>query len=157
MSFTTPRVSLPVRWSCFNTMSTRSPGLTSFRSPLGRLFLGSASKKLAAESRSSVRVARLAVEKGQDAPPRIMIGVDGSPGAERAVRSLGRRVWSGGTEVRIVAVDDSVSPARIAHILPTAAGIITSSNEEAAGKARQMAEWAENELRAIGLQVQSQS
>src|SRR5215207_4930481 len=28
---TTPRVSLPVRWSCFSTMSTVSPGLTSSR------------------------------------------------------------------------------------------------------------------------------
>ncbi|HEX7176272.1 MAG TPA: universal stress protein [Pyrinomonadaceae bacterium] len=123
------------------------------RSALGRFFLGSVSKKLATESRSSVRVARRTVEKGQGAPPRIMIGVDGSHGAEGAVRSVGRREWPDGTEVKIVAVDDGVSPARIAHILPTAAGIIRSNNEEAAGKARQMAEWAENELRAVGLQV----
>lgn len=123
------------------------------RSALGRFLLGSVSKKLAAESRSSVRVARRAVEKSQDAPPRIMIGVDGSPGAERAVRSVGRRVWPAGTELRIVAVDDSVSPRRIAHILPTAAEMIRSSNEEAATKARQMAEWAESELRVIGLKV----
>jgi nucleotide-binding universal stress UspA family protein len=123
------------------------------RSALGRFFLGSVSKKLATESRSSVRVARRTAEKGQDAPPRIMIGVDGSPGAERAVRSAGRRVWPEGTELRIVAVDDSVSPRRIAHILPTAAEIIRSNNEEAAGKALQMAEWAESELRAIGLRV----
>ena len=123
------------------------------RSTLGRFFLGSVSKKLATESRSSVRVARRIVEKSQDAPPRIMIGVDGSPGSERAVRSVGRRVWPEGTEVRIVAVDDSVSPRRIAHILPTAAEIIRSSNEEAATKARQMAEWAAEELRAIGLNV----
>jgi nucleotide-binding universal stress UspA family protein len=56
--------------------------------------------------------------------------------------------------VRIVAVDDSsVSPRRIAHILPTAAEIIRSSNEEATGKARQMVEWASEELRVIGLRV----
>lgn len=123
------------------------------RSAIGRFFLGSVSKKLATESRSSVRVVRRTVEKGQDAPPRIMIGVDGSTGAERAVRSVGRRVWPQGTEVRIVAVDDSVSPVRIAHILPTAAETIRSSNAEAAVKALQMAEWAAEELRAIGLQV----
>jgi nucleotide-binding universal stress UspA family protein len=82
-----------------------------------------------------------------------MIGVDGSPGAERAVRSVGRRVWPEGTEVRIVAVDDGVSPTGIAHILPTAAATIRSRNEEAAAKARRMAEWAESELRAIGLLV----
>jgi nucleotide-binding universal stress UspA family protein len=123
------------------------------RSALGRFFLGSVSKKLATESRSSVRVVRSTVERGPDAPPRIMVGVDGSPGAERAVRSVGRRVWPDGVEVRVVAVDDSVSPAKIARILPTAADIIRSSNEEVAGKTRQMAEWAAEELRAICLRV----
>jgi nucleotide-binding universal stress UspA family protein len=123
------------------------------RSAVSRFLLGSVSKKLATESRSSVRVARRTVERGQDAPPRIMIGVDGSTGAEGAVRAVGRRVWPEGTEVRIVAVDDSVSPGRIAHILPTAADMIRSSNEEAAEKARQMVEWAESELGAIGLKV----
>ena len=123
------------------------------RSAIGRFLIGSVSKTLATKSRSSVRVARRAVEKGQDAPPRIMIGVDGSIGAESAVRAVGRRVWSEGTEVRIVAVDDSVSPRRIAHILATAAEMIRSSNEEAAGKSLQMAEWAAEELRAIGLHV----
>lgn len=123
------------------------------RSALGRFFLGSVSKKLAAESRSSVRVARRIAEKSDDEPPRIMVGVDGSPGAERAVRSVGGRVWPEGTEVRIVTVDDGVSPKRIAHILPTAAAMIRDGNEEAVAKARRMAEWAAEELRAIGLRV----
>ena len=123
------------------------------RSALGRFFLGSVSKKLATESRSSVRVVRRMAEKNDDKQPRIMIGVDGSPGAERAVRSVGRRVWPEGTEVRIVAVDDGVSPTRIAHILPTTAATIRSRNEEAVAKARRMTEWAADELRAIGLQV----
>lgn len=121
------------------------------RSALGRFFLGSVSKKLATESRSSVRVVRRTAEKSDGEPPRIMIGVDGSPGAERAVRSVGMRVWPEGTEVRIVAVDDGVSPTRIAHILPTAAAAIRSGNEEAAARSRRMAEWAAEELRAIGL------
>lgn len=123
------------------------------RSALGRFFLGSVSKKLATESPSSVRVVRRAAEKSDDRPPRIIIGVDGSPGAERAIRAVGTRVWPEGTEVRIVAVDDRVSPIRIAHILPTAAAAIRGRNEEAAAEARRAAEWAESELRAIALQV----
>ncbi len=119
----------------------------------GRFFLGSVSKKLATESPSSVRVVRRIAEKSDAEPPRIMIGVDGSIGAERAVRSVGTRVWPEGTEVRIVAVDDSISPTRFAHILPTAAAIIIDSNEEAMAKARRMAEWAQSELDAIGLLV----
>ena len=123
------------------------------RSALGRFFLGSVSQKLATESGSSVRVARRTAEKSGDEPARIMLGVDGSPGAERAVRAVGRRVWREGAEVRVVAVDDGVWPARIAHLLPAAAATIRGHNEEAAAKARRMAEWAETELRAIGLPV----
>lgn len=120
------------------------------RSALGRFLLGSVSKKLATESGSSVRVVRRTAERSDDEPPRIMIGVDGSPGAERAVRSVGRRVWPEGTEVRIVTVDDGVPPK---GILPAGAATIRDGNEEAMTKARRMAEWAAEELRAIGLRV----
>jgi nucleotide-binding universal stress UspA family protein len=120
------------------------------RSALARFFLGSVSKRLATESPTSVRVVRRAAEKSGVEPPRIMIGVDGSPGAERAVRSVGRRVWPEGTEVRIVTVDDGVPPT---GILPAAAAMLKDGNEEAVAKARRMAEWAAEELRAIGLRV----
>jgi nucleotide-binding universal stress UspA family protein len=116
------------------------------------LVLGSVSKKVVTDSHHSVRVAR-----GQSnittLPPRVMIGVDGSPEAEHAVRAVGMRVWPARTEVRIIAVDDGTSPTRISRILPTAAEMIRSSNEKVAEAARLMVEWAENELRSIGLQV----
>ena len=123
------------------------------RSALGRFMLGSVSKKVVTDSHHSVRVARGTVTKNGGLPPKIMIGVDGSPEAEHAVRAVGMRVWPGGTEVRIIAVDDGTSPARISSVLPTAAAMINSSNEKVSEAARMMVEWAENELRAIGLQV----
>jgi nucleotide-binding universal stress UspA family protein len=123
------------------------------RSAPRRLILGSVSKKVVTDSRSSVRVARRAPEKSDGSPPRIIIGVDGSNGAERAVRSVGSRVWPDGTEVRLIAVDDGTSPTRIAGILPTAAAMITGRNEEVAVAAHKMVGWAEEELRAIGLRV----
>jgi nucleotide-binding universal stress UspA family protein len=123
------------------------------RSALGRLLLGSVSKKVATEARCSVRVARGGAENSDGAPPRIIIGVDGSPEAERAVRAVGVRVWPDGTEVRIITADNRASPRRIAGILPTAAAMIADRNEEAAVKARMMVEWAAEELRAIGLGV----
>jgi nucleotide-binding universal stress UspA family protein len=122
-------------------------------SALGRFILGSVSKKVVTDSYYAVRVTRGAVKQNDSKPPRIMIGVDGSPEAEQAVREVGMRVWPKGTEVRIVAVDDGTSPKRIAPILPTAASMITSSNEEASRASRMMVEWAERELRAIGLRV----
>jgi len=121
------------------------------RSPLGRLLLGSVSKTVATEAGRSVRIARRGAENGDDAPPRVIVGIDGSSESERAVRAVGERVWPGGTEVRLVAVDDGTSPTRIARVLPTAAAMITGRSEEAAVRARTMVEWAEGELRAIGL------
>jgi len=126
------------------------------RSALGRFFLGSVSKKVATESRCSVRVARRAVEKPGDEPVRIIIGLDGSPGAEEAVRQVGGRWWTKGTEIRLIAVDDGVSPTRIADILPTATAMIDASNEEAAVKARTMLKWAVEGLRDIGLSVSAE-
>ncbi len=123
------------------------------RSALGRLLLGSVSKRVATEARCSVRVARGGAEKGDDAPPRIIIGVDGSPEAERAVRAVGVRVWPDGTGVRIITVDNGVSPKRIARILPTASAMIAGRNEEGAVKAGLMVKWAAEELRAIGLSI----
>ena len=123
------------------------------RSAFGRFMLGSVSKKVVTDSHHTVRVARGTVKQIGDFPPKIMIGVDGSPEAEQAVRAVGMRVWPDATEVRIIAVDDGTSPARISSVLPTAAAMIRSSNEKVSEAARMMVEWAENELRAIGLQV----
>jgi nucleotide-binding universal stress UspA family protein len=123
------------------------------RSALGRLLLGSVSKRVVADADRSVRVARPRVERDDDTPPRILVGVDGSPDAESAVRAVGRRVWPSGTEVRLVAVDDGVSPGRFAHILPTAAAMITEGNRQSAARARDMVAWAADELGLIGLDV----
>ena len=123
------------------------------RSALGRFILGSVSKKVVIDSRHSVRVARGVVHENENRPPRVMIGVDGSAEAEHAVREVGMRVWPKGTEVRIVAVDDGTSPARISRVLPAAAAMIKDSNDNAFAASRMMVKWAERELRAIGLQV----
>ncbi len=120
------------------------------RSALGRFLLGSVSKKVAEESGRSVRIARLATVKTEGEPPRIIVGVDGSEEAERAVRAVGERVWPEGTQVRIITVDDGTSPARVA-VLPDAASLISGGNGESAVHARAMVEWAVGELRAIGL------
>lgn len=123
------------------------------RSQLGRFVLGSVSKNIVTDSEHSVRVARGVNERNEHRPPRIVIGVDGSTEAEHAVRAVGRRVWPGDTEVRIIAVDDGTSPARISGVLPTAASMIAEHNEEMALASEQMVQWAENQLSLIGLEV----
>ena len=71
------------------------------RSALGRLLLGSVSRKVATEARCSVRVARATVKK-DDHAARIIIGVDGSSCAEAAVDAVTSRYWPAGVETRII-------------------------------------------------------
>ena len=124
------------------------------RSAVGRLLLGSVSKKLVTDLKSSVRVVRRTPDREDDhVPPRIIVGVDGSTQAEQAVRTVGSRVWPHGSEIRLVAVEDGTSPKTISGILPAAAELIKGSNDEAAFAARTMVEWAENELSTIGLRT----
>src|SRR5215468_8697932 len=76
------------------------------RSALGRLFLGSVSRKIVTEARCSVRVARATAKKdGRSA--RIIIGMDGSSFANAAVDAVTARRWPAGVEARIVTVTKS--------------------------------------------------
>ncbi len=122
------------------------------RSAIGRLFLGSVSRKIATNARCSVRVGRAGFKKDKNAPPRIIIGVDGSPAAEQAIYAVGQRVWQDGTEVRFVAVDDAASPASIA-LLPQASAMINSYFQTRKSRVNAMLEWATEEFKNIGLKT----
>jgi nucleotide-binding universal stress UspA family protein len=123
------------------------------RSAIGRLLLGSVSKQVATEAPCSVLVARHVIERG-DAPVRIVIGVDGSLNAEAAVQAAARREWPEGTHARIIAIDDTLRPTGTAMALvPTAAAMVSESNQEHVVKMREMMERAASELRTVGLQV----
>jgi nucleotide-binding universal stress UspA family protein len=121
------------------------------RSALGRLFAGSVSKTVAGRAHGSVRVARRGAEKEEGAPPRIIIGADGSAGATRAVRAVWSREWPAGTEVRIVAVDDGSGPVRLADVTPNLEEFGTAGNQGPPVNARLMAEGARVVLVAKGL------
>jgi nucleotide-binding universal stress UspA family protein len=71
------------------------------RTALGRLLLGSVSRRIAVEARCSVRVARAAAADGP-APARLLVGVDGSTESLRAVRAVARRRWPPGSAVHVV-------------------------------------------------------
>jgi nucleotide-binding universal stress UspA family protein len=118
---------------------------------LGRLVLGSVSKHVATEAQCSVRVARHVVERNGSV--RIIVGVDGSPGAEAAIDAVASRSWPEGTEARLIAVDDTIRPTGAASLVPTAAAWISESNEEHFAKAHAMLEHGANELMEAGLLV----
>ena len=121
-------------------------------SALGRLFLGSVSKTVASQSPCSVRVARRARRKvNSSSGLRIIIGVDGSAGAARAVRVAGMRSWPRGTEIRLIAVDDGSDPVRIKDVPLHLEELVTGFDEEPPINARLMAEGARAVLLAEGL------
>jgi nucleotide-binding universal stress UspA family protein len=86
------------------------------RSALGRFVLGSVSQKVLAEAACSVRVARGRVEK--PSPVRIIVGIDGSAGAEAAVRAVAARNWPAQSEAKVVIVDDPIEPTMVGELIP---------------------------------------
>jgi nucleotide-binding universal stress UspA family protein len=72
-------------------------------SALGRLILDSVSQKVLAEARCSVRIARHQADV-DGAPARIIIGVDGTPDSNAAVREVAARNWPAGSAIRVIAV-----------------------------------------------------
>ena len=87
------------------------------RTALGRFVLGSVSQRVLTEARSSVRIARGRVEDG-DSPVRIVVGTDGSPASEQALRAVAARKWPARSEVKIVLVDDPLAPEFLGKIIP---------------------------------------
>lgn len=68
------------------------------RSALGRALFGSVSQQIVNEARCSVRVGREAAPMS-DAPPRLMLCLDGSEYAATALQTIASRAWPDGTEV----------------------------------------------------------
>lgn len=71
-----------------------------------RFALGSVSHKIANEAGCSVRVVRGQAWKN-GSPSRLLIGLDGTNGAKAAVAEAARRMWTMGSEVRLVVVRDA--------------------------------------------------
>jgi nucleotide-binding universal stress UspA family protein len=112
------------------------------RTALGRFVLGSVSQRVVTEARCSVRVARGRVEE-PGLPVRIVVGLDGSPGCQTALREVASRHWPQGSEIRLIVADDPLVPSAVGSIIPPLAEMVDESN-----KADR--DWAENMLRESG-------
>lgn len=122
------------------------------RSALGRLVLGSVSQKVMTEAHCSVRVARGRVEV-EPSPLRILVGVDGSPAAEMAVREVASRVWPVNSEARVVVVDDPLTSTLIGHIIPPVKRVVEEMNQEERAWREKIVNDAVKVLRAAELKV----
>lgn len=98
------------------------------RSTFKRFILGSVSQGVLTHARCSVRVARGRVDE-PDTPVRIVVGVDGSPASAAAVREVESRSWPSLSEVRVVAVNDPLTPTFIGQFIPPLAETIEESNQ----------------------------
>ena len=99
------------------------------RTALGRFVLGSVSQRVLTEARCSVRIARGRVEE-PNSPVRIVAGTDGSPPSDEALRAIAARNWPAGSEVKVVLVDDPLTPEFLGKIIPPFEKMLEEDRQE---------------------------
>jgi nucleotide-binding universal stress UspA family protein len=99
------------------------------RTALGRLVLGSVSQRVLTEARCSVRIARGRLEES-NSPVRIIVGTDGSPASEAALKALAARKWPPQSEVKVVMVDDPLAPDFLEKVIPPVGKMIEADRQE---------------------------
>lgn len=97
------------------------------RSAVGRFFLGSISQKVLTEAHCSVRVARGKIEV-DPFPVKVIIGYDGSPGANAAVESVASRNWREQSDFQLVVVTDSLVPSAIGRFVSPVTDWVEEAN-----------------------------
>lgn len=116
------------------------------RTALGRFVLGSVSQKVLTEASSSVHIGRANPGSGTSGE-RIIVGVDGSPGALAAVRAVAKRHWTDGSEIRIVVADDVLRGNPIWLLIPPIREFVDEVRADERTQAEQYAMMAAKELR----------
>jgi nucleotide-binding universal stress UspA family protein len=117
------------------------------RTALGRFVLGSVSQKVLTEAQTSVRVARQTTGTGTSAI-RIILGVDGSAGAQEAVRTVAARGWTPGSEVRVVVAEDVLIANSVYALIPPVNEFVDDVNRSERTEAERIAEEAVKQLRS---------
>lgn len=114
---------------------------------IGRFVLGSVSQKVLTEAPTSVRIGR-ASTGGGDSAQRIIIGVDGSPGSDIAVRAVASRHWTAGSELRVVVAEDLMKGFPVIYVVPPVKKFVDEVNAEGRTQAEKIATEALKQLRA---------
>lgn len=123
------------------------------KNSISPLFPGSTSRKILSEAECSVRVARGKIEIEQDTA-RLVVGFDGSGGAEAAVKAVARRSWGERGKVRLVTVVDSLVPAEISRFVSTVADLVEEEKQADRLWVEKLAESALRKLIASGLNAE---
>ncbi len=117
------------------------------RTALGRFVLGSVSQKVLTEAQTSVRVARQTTGRGTSAI-RIILGVDGSAGAQEAVRTVAARGWTPGSEVRVVVAEDVMIANSVYALIPPVNEFVDEVSRSERTEAERIAAEAVKQLRS---------
>lgn len=141
-------------WGILRQAGTFKPDLivvgSHGRGALGRMVLGSVSQRVAMEADGSVRIAR-GLFAEDVAPPRLVVGVDGSEHSVLTVSRVAERVWPAGTAVHVVAFADVVSAALLSSEYPPVSGLMPEDYEKEEAKLKESAAAAVGKLQAAGL------
>lgn len=122
------------------------------RSALARLFLGSISQWLLNEARCSVRVARGKLDE-PDFPVRLLLALDGSRKAEKALEQIAARNWPAKSEVRVVMVDQPLELTYVGGIAPPLRESVESFNKKEHKHSQRVVNAAAKKLKAVGLRT----
>jgi nucleotide-binding universal stress UspA family protein len=119
---------------------------------LSRMVLGSISQRVLTEAHCSVRVGRGRIDL-DSGPQRIIVGFDGSRGANAAVAAVAAHEWNEGTEVRLIAVSESLVPATIGRFVTPVLKAASENRVSETALVELSAASAINKLKARGLVV----
>ena len=86
------------------------------RTAVGRLLFGSVSLEVASDAFCSVRIGRAPGQEAHD-PCRIIVGLDGLAGSERAIKQVLKRRWPVGTELRMIGIENGTSLIKTAEMM----------------------------------------
>jgi nucleotide-binding universal stress UspA family protein len=122
------------------------------RTALGRFVLGSVSQRVLTEALCSVRIARGRVED-PETPVRIVVGTDGSPASEEALRAVSGRKWPSGTEVKVILVDDPLAPEFLGKLVRPLGEMLAEERREERAWIREISQFAVDILHSCGVRV----
>jgi len=122
------------------------------RTALGRFVLGSVSQRVLTEALCSVRIARGRVEE-PGSPLRVIVGTDGSPASDEALRAVAARNWPPRSEIRVVMVDDPLAPEFLGKVIPPLGRMIEEDRQEERAWVEKISKQSLEMLRGAGIKV----
>lgn len=122
------------------------------RTALGRFIFGSVSNRMVTHAACTVRVARCESPSAYG-KERILIGIDGSLGAEAAVGELLHRKFPAGTEARFIIACDPLRPSLVGYLMPKVIEWVDESNIGEREWARDVVRQQAERLNHLGLHL----